>query len=231
MYETRSQETKKSAERIVELILSLYPETKSVVDVGCGTGIFLSTFQKHGVEKILGIDGDWMPLEMLEIERDFFMVADLTTSHPNTLQRFDLALCLEVAEHLSINSAENLVNILVNFSDEIIFSAAIPGQGGNGHVNEQWQSYWVDKFAKHNYYCHDLLRKEIWNDPGVLPWYKQNILIFNKFENHSGGPINIVHPDVYRKKIQKANKKGILLALIPDSKMKQSVLRLYKAFF
>ena len=50
---------------------------------------------------------------------------------------FDLAISLEVAEHPPEEFAEPLVERLVTAAPFVLFSAAIPEQGGIHHVNEQ----------------------------------------------------------------------------------------------
>ena len=90
----------------------------------------------------------------------------------------DLAICLEVAEHLTPAAGARLVKTLCSVAPVVLFSAAIPAQGGTNHINEQWQSHWADEFAAHGFDCFDPIRPEIWNDRDVFPWYRQNILLF-----------------------------------------------------
>lgn len=131
--------SKRSAEQIVPILLELI-QPQSVIDVGCGTGTWLSVFCEHGIEDIWGVDGDYVQEEALEIPKDRFLSHDLTK--PLALDRkFDLAISLEVAEHLPCDSAEAFVDSLTQLAPVILFSAAIPFQGGVGHVNEQWQEY------------------------------------------------------------------------------------------
>jgi hypothetical protein len=100
---------------------------------------------------------------------------------PFKLERqFDLTVCLEVAEHLPSKSAEGLVESLVALAPAVLFSAAIPKQGGTGHVNEQWPDYWRELFRRYGYERSDVIRKAIWNKPGVKFWYRQNIFLFAK---------------------------------------------------
>jgi hypothetical protein len=168
----------------------------SVVDIGCGLGSWLSVFAKHGAGDILGVDGDWVDKEMLNIPQEQFHKADLT--RPLRLdKRYDLALSLEVAEHLPESAADTFVQSLVDASDHIIFSAAVPFQGGQNHINEQQPSYWITKFASHHYHCYDALRPIIWNDGEIAYWYRQNILIFSKKELPlplCGDMVHLVHP-------------------------------------
>lgn len=149
----------------------------SVVDLGCGTGIWLAALRAAGVGDILGIDGPWVPRELLAVPGDAFLAHDLTA--PLALaRRFDLALCLETAEHLPPEAAGGLVASLVRLAPVVVFSAAVPGQGGHGHVNEQWPGYWRDLFAAHGYRASCVLRNRLWRREEVEPWYRQNLLCF-----------------------------------------------------
>jgi hypothetical protein len=111
------------------------------------------------------------------IPQGCFRAVDL--SRPFQLAEFfDLAVCLEVAEHLPKQSARGLISSLVRLAPVVLFSAAVPLQGGTHHVNEQWPAYWQDLFEQHGYRMLDLIRKEIWSKPEVQFWYRQNIFLF-----------------------------------------------------
>jgi SAM-dependent methyltransferase len=166
----------RSAEIIVPLIIDLLgPE--SVIDIGCGTGTWLSVFKSRGIQKILGVDGTWVKEEMLLIPKSSFLAHDLT-QNLNIEKRFDLALSLEVGEHLEPKYARDLIKTLVRLSPAIVFSAAIPFQNGTHHVNEQWPDYWAALFAEYEYVPIDCLREKVWNNDQVAWWYAQNILLF-----------------------------------------------------
>lgn len=196
-----------SAHEIVPRILEWVKPT-SVVDVGCGVGTWLAVFHDYGVEDVLGLDGDYVNKSMLDITEAHFRITDL--SQPLTLERqFDLALCLEVAEHLPRESAGTLVSSLVQLSPVVVFSAAIPFQGGTHHVNEQWPEYWARLFGKEDYVVIDCLRKDLWNNDQVSWWYAQNMLLFvrgsqldqypylNVLGKRRDPPLPLVHPGKY----------------------------------
>lgn len=149
---------------------------QSVVDVGCGLGAWLHIFEKQGITNILGIDDIGANVSELYIRKEQFLAHNLAEQITlNT--KFDLALCLEVAEHLPENKADNIVSSLVNLADILIFSAAIPLQGGQGHLNEQWHTYWQEKFEKYNFQFYDILRPAFWQNEKVDWWYKQNMFV------------------------------------------------------
>jgi SAM-dependent methyltransferase len=165
-----------SPRAIVPLVTSLV-HPKSVVDVGCGSGAWLRAFQEQGVERILGIEGSYVDASWLLISKECVCQLDLT--QPFRLREsFDLGVCLEVAEHLPKVCAEGLVESLVSIAPVILFSAAVPLQGGVNHVNEQWPDYWAQIFLGHNYRQVDVLRKRIWKLATIKYFYRQNIFLY-----------------------------------------------------
>ena len=165
-----------SAEAIVPIVLELVP-AKSVIDIGCGIGEWLSVFQARGVTRCVGVDGGHIDQSQLKIPREHFVVADLT--QPQVLEaRFDLATCLEVAEHLPPAVAQDLVKWLCSLSSAVLFSAAIPFQTGNHHINEQWPDYWQALFERQGFVACDCLRLRFWDDPRVTWYYSQNLILY-----------------------------------------------------
>lgn len=170
-----------SAEAILPRVLDLV-KPRSIVDVGCGTGTWLEVAIRLGVSDVLGLDGRHVHPTLLRIPPELFLPADL--SEPFQLGRtFDLAICLEVAEHLPAASAGGLVESIVRHAPAILFSAAIPFQGGTNHVNERWPDYWAKLFARQNYEPLDCLRDLFWDDDRVQPCYAQNALLFVNSEH------------------------------------------------
>lgn len=199
-----------SPNQIVPLIMSLL-QPKSVIDLGCGTGTFLKAFKTFGIKEILGVEGSWVNKELLfkNIACDEYLEADLEQPF-NLGRKFDLVLCLEVAEHLNPNAADILVENLVSLGDVILFSAAIPYQGGQNHINEQWPQYWQEKFSSFNYDFYDNLRNCLWENNKVFWWYKQNSFLVIKRSSllaekwkRTSKILNYVNPELFLKKSEK----------------------------
>jgi len=198
----------RSARAMVPVVIGLFQPT-SIVDLGCGTGEWLAACRENGVEDVLGIDGDWVPRAQLKIPPDRFAVHDVC--QPLDLDRtFDLAISLETAEHLPPGCAAIYVAALADLAPIVLFSAAVPQQGGRNHVNEQWPSYWTELFHGHGYVPIDCVRPLIWTMPDVEWWYAQNTIVFAhashveaddglraQFERHGGPPLPLVHPARY----------------------------------
>ncbi|PEQ10751.1 hypothetical protein B2G71_20820 [Novosphingobium sp. PC22D] len=149
----------------------------SVCDVGCGVGTWLAAARDLGAGCVQGFEGPWGEAVELVVERGLIRFGDLHEPVADT-RRYDLVISLEVAEHLNAARAPGFVADLCALGDVVLFSAAIPGQGGTGHVNEQWQSYWAGHFAAQGYQAHDAIRPLVWDDDQVAWWYRQNILLY-----------------------------------------------------
>jgi SAM-dependent methyltransferase len=184
-YARRAGIAASSAARMLQMLHYVQPY-RSVVDVGCGTGSWLKEAKALGADRVLGYDGPWVPEagHGLVLREDEFVAVDLSACLPLVDDRFDIALCLEVGEHLPLAMAATLVERLCAASDVVVFSAAVPGQGGSGHVNEQLQSWWWLHFRNHGYVCYDLFRPQLWTEPSVNVVYRQNALVYVR---HSAG--------------------------------------------
>ncbi|WP_457105991.1 methyltransferase domain-containing protein [Methylobacterium sp. P5_C11] len=209
-HQRHSEKTRISAEVTLSILLDIF-HPESMLDVGCGDGIWLQKAGDLGFAEFNGVDGPWTDMDKLLISEQNITILDLEQSF-NLDRRFDVAISLEVAEHISSESSEKMVENLVRHSDVVLFGAAIPYQGGFRHINEMWQSWWASKFAERGYQCFDVIRPQIWNRNDVHYWYKQNALVYvnverkdysESFERYAtdksliGWPLDIVHPEKY----------------------------------
>jgi hypothetical protein len=236
-FEAQAPDSLRGARQVVPEIMAVLSPS-SVVDVGCGVGTWLSVFRDCGVADILGIDGSYVDSKQLQVAPECFLARDLTA--PIGLdRRFDLAVSLEVAEHLPPHAAEPFVAELVKLSDVVLFSAAIPGQGGAHHVNERWQSYWCDLFRVRGYDPIDCLRHRFWNDPKVPAYYRQNMILYVERRMlaesprfgavavpAAGLPLDVVHPLVAEAIQRRQPNLSALLRAFPASIRKSLLWRL-----
>lgn len=166
-----------SSARVVTKLLSEQFKPKSVVDFGCAQGGWLNAWAGNGVGSIQGLDGAYIDQSSLLIAGSDFMAVDL--GRVVDLDRtFDIAQCLEVAEHLPESSSRILVENLTSHAAIVLFSAAPPGQGGRGHINEQPYEYWRDLFAEKDYGLYDWVRPRLSGRKDVQPWYRYNLFLF-----------------------------------------------------
>lgn len=182
-YDLQSKESYESALVVLALLKRKLGEKiklDSIIDFGCGVGSWLAAAKEVGFKHVCGTDGDYVPKDRLMIEQDEFLPNDLSVPSRVNIPRekFDLAMSLEVAEHLPEVAASDFVAKLTSTSDIVLFSAAIPYQGGHGHVNENWLEYWAKLFRERGFLPVDLLRADIWYDSRVCWWYKQNCMLF-----------------------------------------------------
>ena len=201
-----------SAQIILPLLFERY-RPRSLVDVGCGLGTWLAVAKELGVADIAGVEGAWLDRKLARVPASSITTSDL--EKPFDLgRRFDLAVTLEVAEHLSEKAAETFIDSLTRHADVVLFSAAIPFQGGHHHVNERFPEYWRKLFALRGYAVFDFIRPQIWERREVLVWLRQNLLVFARpalaapggpFAGlESAGPLDLVHPDLYMARVEQA---------------------------
>jgi SAM-dependent methyltransferase len=188
-----------SAHAVLPIVFAAVGTPRSLVDVGCGVGTWASVAKSLGVAEVVGVDGEYVSARQLHIAPDEFISHDLV--EPLDLgRRFDLVVCMEVAEHLPASRGESFIEELAELGNVILFSAAIPGQGGVGHLNERPQSYWSDLFARSGLRTFDIVRRATWNDDQVEWWYRQNSLVYARSE--VGDPpaiLDIVHPRLFQR--------------------------------
>jgi SAM-dependent methyltransferase len=165
----------RSARRIIPRLTGVLP-IRSVVDFGCGQGAWLRAWTDAGAT-VVGVDGPYVDSGHLLIDPSEFCAADLAA--PIDLRRqFDLVQSLEVAEHLPATKAEQFVATLTAHGSRILFSAAVPGQGGENHINEQPPDYWRALFRERGYAAFDYLRPLVCNDPAIARWYRFNTILY-----------------------------------------------------
>jgi SAM-dependent methyltransferase len=222
----------RSANALVPIVLELHP-ARSMIDVGCGTAGWVKAFADRGVAAA-GIDGDYVRRDQLLIDHERFAAYDLNRQLDiaglcrrfGRNERFDLATCLEVAEHLAPERSDGLVRDLCGLADVVLFAAAIPFQGGAGHVNERWQAWWAQRFVDNGYDPFDVLRRAIWGRRDIAWWYKQNTILYvrrgsaahARFSERHGVPtsaaFDLVHPEMLRGKVARLKHHNVIQKIV-----------------
>lgn len=204
-FEARKERARESARAVLPIVFG-YIAPSSVVDIGCGTGSWLLVASELGIVDILGLDAPHVDPRLLEIPADRFVRHDLT-KQTAVGRTFDLALCMEVGEHLPPALAPLLVKSLTELAPVVLFSAAVPGQGGTAHVNEQWPEYWANLFAERGYRSYDAIRSRVWRNEQVRYFYAQNSLLYVRASESSrypglpaplsDVPLALIHPKLF----------------------------------
>lgn len=193
-----------SPSHIIPLLQTLF-DPKSVVDVGCGIGRWLQEFKNSGIDDAVGIDGFHLNKDLYLLDQKDLLQFDLENTF-KVDRTFDLAISLEVAEHISEKNAGLFVQSLTRLSNTILFSASIPGQGGQNHINEQWPSYWQKKFKEVGFTFYDIIRPQIWWNREIKSYYRQNMFIVSN-QHIAIDPdlkvLDTVHPDLLVAKAEK----------------------------
>lgn len=191
------------------------PTDGAVVDVGCGQGEWLREMGAAGASPLVGVDGPWNRDHHATAAGIDFVPLDLGRPRLSAQhlidavggRRFDLALCTEVVEHLPEPAGAAVVEMLTAVSDVVVFSAAVPGQGGRGHRNERWQSEWARRFVTHGFEAYDLIRPKIWADGTVERWYRQNLVLYaapGALPGHAPtepSALDLVHPELFEHRL------------------------------
>lgn len=172
----------KDYDRMAEWLLkNLAFET--VIDIGCGNGLMLLPLLRVG-KTVWGVDASLSALSTADpLVLPYIGMADLR--QPVELPPSDLAICIEVGEHLEKEHADTLIQSVVTAAKTwVFFSAATPGQGGMAHFNEQPHEYWIEKFKAQGF---DLKKDETASMREYLKgiaacWFTNNALIFKRAE-------------------------------------------------
>lgn len=233
-YERIREGCQASARAVVPYVFDLV-RPANVVDVGGGEGWWAREFAQHGpgadcvvldasIEEGREVEHwssggriDWRPFRLDSLDTQDVPIPPA--------RRYDLAVCLEVAEHLTPECGDALVNRLCQLSQVALWSAAIPGQGGHGHLNEQWPDYWAERFHAHNYVATDI-RDRFWTNEQVEPWYRQNLLIYGSLDADWMGdgrlyelaqlpttihPRSLVHPEIFGWRVAERDRLNAIL--------------------
>lgn len=161
---------------LASVIFELY-RPATVVEFGCEWSHLSREFAKLGVQ-VIAVDGYSQPnftgfsveFHRLDLNNPVAIANFFTNKH------FDLAVCLEVAEHLQPESSSTLVKWLTQVAPIVIFSAAVPGQGGHGHINLHPREYWHNEFTQHEFVIADRVREKLRVTSSVAPWYRYNTI-------------------------------------------------------
>jgi len=175
-YRFLAESSVKSAEAAVPRVRAVLP-FKSMLDVGCGAGAWLAAYAKNGVADYVGVDGAYVRPEQLLIDRSRFTPRNVAEAF-DLGRQFDFVQCLEVGEHVPREGSATLVDNIVRHGRTVLFSAAVPGQGGENHINERPLEFWRKLFRERGYLPFDAFRPTVRGDERVEFWYRYNPVFY-----------------------------------------------------
>jgi SAM-dependent methyltransferase len=199
-----------NAPGMIAAIEETFPAAGAYLDVGAGSGAFSAEARRRG-KRVVACEHSPFGRAIARMQRVDSRPFDLERQPPADVEQADVALCLEVAEHVPPEMGDQLIEFLTDHAGNIVFSAAHPGQGGTGHINEQWADYWAALFAERGYVAIDAIRPQIWQDGAICWWYRQNILMFGDSQLVNSNPrllleaqktlgtmLSVVHPECFQ---------------------------------
>jgi len=172
-----------SASSVARALDTAFPDATRYADIGAGSGVFGAALAGRG-RLVVACErhgfGRWLARRQgLEVA-----AFDLTRDPPADLGGpVDVAFCLEVAEHLPAELGDRLVEFLTALAPALVFTAAHPGQGGYGHVNEQPREYWLERFAAGGMSEDHLSTRRLAAELGALrtvPWLGPNVMVLRR---------------------------------------------------
>lgn len=199
-----------SALQILRFVHSI-THFQTMVDYGCGIGTWGNAARSLGTKEYLGIDQHAFDVGYMLISESEYLQGNL--QHPIRLRSsYDLAVCVEVAEHISKDFADALVDNVCQNSEVVLFSAALTYQGGTGHINEQPCTYWIEKFRSKGYMPVDCIRPAFWDNEQIEIWYRNNCILYMTcvaFDRYHKNipvvslPADIIHPKMLERILYK----------------------------
>lgn len=179
-YAKRIEDPWRSEANQIGIVLMNYFEPESVIDFGCAVGAHLEPFHKNNIA-VQGVEGNKKGIEYAVIPKKYISHHDLRKPFDSN-RKYDLAISIEVAEHIPQQFDDVYVNSICASASNIVITAAPPGQGGTHHVNEQPNEYWIDKFERRGFSYRENANKELAAQFEVSnsTWVEENLLIFKE---------------------------------------------------
>jgi len=167
-----------AASKICPKLTEIIGVPQSVIDLGGGAGSWCQAFKQIGSSRVCCIDHpSVLTSGRLLIDETEFIPADISKELP-PIKPCDLAISTEFCEHIAKSRSEILVDFLTKSSKIVLFSAAIPRQGGIGHINEQRPNFWQALFLERGYQRIDAIRPLILSDSTIPAYLRQNLYLY-----------------------------------------------------
>lgn len=171
------QGRKVNARKVLKTVFRILGVPPSFLDIGGGAGSWCTAAKGLGVQHVRLVDACPPNQVIPELTQEEQIQANLEDGIPY-LGKFDLVICIEVIKHLSESAASSLLKQMTSCTNFILFSAAIPGQGGIGHINERLHDYWHEKFSELEFEKYDVIRPMLISRPDISSIHRQNLFIY-----------------------------------------------------
>jgi len=184
------------ADAVARAVIAVFPDARIAADVGSGTGALAAAMRRQGLN-VQGCERSRVGRLISRGLRVPTVAFDLNRYPPATIEGpVDVAYCIEVAEHLAPELGDRLVAFLCGLAPAVVFTAASPGQGGDGHVNEQPPSYWQERFASHGYLVNGPATDRLVSQMATIrAWYiPRNLSVFSRAWPAVVGPAGELRP-------------------------------------
>jgi SAM-dependent methyltransferase len=183
------KQARANAPGVIQTLERAFPTSHRYLDVGAGSGAFAAYAQRRG-HCVEACEYSWVGRWFSRCQGVRSQRLDLREDVPAALDcSFDLAYCFEVAEHLEPSLGDRLVHFVATQAPVVVFSAAHPGQGGTGHVNEQPQTYWISRFEALGMNHRADLSEQLaagFRQAGTASWFMDNVMVFERAAQSSG---------------------------------------------
>jgi hypothetical protein len=231
------EERKGWARVVLDELFSILPTgtPSSLVDFGGGAGSWCVAAQQLGVDQVLLVDQCPSSQVIKSLNNSHnFLWCELDKGIPS-VGSYDIAISIEVVEHLPDAQGRSLIGRLTETSNIVLFAAAIPGQGGIGHINEQLHEYWHNLFLSYGFTCHDILRWRLITNQKLPWWIRQNIFVYSNASypslthhyNHLND-LELIHPDNLRRLVHGKLDTSTIIRSLPSALARSMARKLRK---
>lgn len=174
---------------VMAAIQEVFPNALRQLDVGAGSGAFAAAGTRHGLQ-VHALERSAAGRMLARAQHVAASPFDLRSAASAGREPADLAYCFEVAEHLTPELGDRLVTFLAGAAPIVVFTAAQPGQGGYGHINEQPPAYWEQRFRAAGMHASPdaahALRRAFAANAVAGPWFARNVQVFRRTAVRTG---------------------------------------------
>lgn len=161
---------------LADALIAVFHDVKSTIDVGCGTGYYAGRFAAMGVDRAVGIEPN--PITGTYLGGAEAITADVTAGDDLGLGAFDLAMSLEVVEHIPRERHDRFFDFLCSSARRyVVFAGGTPGQAGVGHIACRPETEWEAELNQRGWVRHPHLTRFL-RTSAFYWWSRRNTMVF-----------------------------------------------------